>query len=318
MRRSLLAALLALFVIPAAAQTFPGQVPPFSIFCNPTGTPAALQPCPATATQSPLQVTGTAPPTLSLDLSQPFHFTNGTASTSPTTGAVIIDQGLGVGDRINVGGSSTQPSVISNGWQQVLVLTSPQADTYFSMANAPFGTFGYIGSGGALVTGSYGTDLAFRSNGQLAFGTGGPNLALTLDTSQSAHFVGQLFVPAMTQTAAAQLGTVCFGTSGAITYDATLGCLTSTARVKHDIAPLGGSLDRIAALQPKTFVRNDDVSNRQQIGLIAEDVEAVESRLVAYDTEGKPRGWSQPGMIAELVGAVRELKSRLEKLEVCR
>lgn len=131
----------------------------------------------------------------------------------------------------------------------------------------------------------------------------------------------QLNVAAMTQTATAQSGTVCYNSgTGAVTYDATLGCLASSARFKTDIIGIKRS-DALAltmALAPVSFRKRrefgGDVDTSYQVGFIAEQVADVDERLVSRNEDGV-RGVRYQQMTAILAGAVQELKREIDALK---
>ena len=75
-----------------------------------------------------------------------------------------------------------------------------------------------------------------------------------------------------------------------ITGDGKLGTLTSSARFKDDIKPMANTSESILALKPVTFryKREIDPEGIPQFGLLAEDVDAVNPKLVVHDKKGKP------------------------------
>ena len=69
-----------------------------------------------------------------------------------------------------------------------------------------------------------------------------------------------------------------------------LGTLTSSARYKDEIKPIGKSSEALFALKPVTFhyKKEIDPAGTPQFGLVAEEVEKVNPHLVVRDEEGKP------------------------------
>jgi len=69
-----------------------------------------------------------------------------------------------------------------------------------------------------------------------------------------------------------------------------LGTMTSSARFKDDIKPMAKASEALFALTPVTFryKKEIDPAGASQLGLVAEDVEKVNSDLVVRDKEGKP------------------------------
>src|SRR4029077_8769463 len=73
------------------------------------------------------------------------------------------------------------------------------------------------------------------------------------------------------------------------TYSGQLGLLSSSERFKDGIEPMSKASEAILALQPVTFryKKKIDPNGIPQFGLVAEEVEKVNSDLVARDAEGK-------------------------------
>ena len=75
-----------------------------------------------------------------------------------------------------------------------------------------------------------------------------------------------------------------------INSDDTLGTMTSSARFKQDIKPMDKASEALFALKPVAFRYKKEIDplGTSQFGLVAEDVEEVNSDLVVRDKEGKP------------------------------
>jgi hypothetical protein len=75
-----------------------------------------------------------------------------------------------------------------------------------------------------------------------------------------------------------------------INSDHKLGTATSSKRFKKDIRPMDSASKELFALKPVSFRYKGhiDAAGRTQFGLVAEDVEKVNSDLVVRDREGKP------------------------------
>jgi hypothetical protein len=65
--------------------------------------------------------------------------------------------------------------------------------------------------------------------------------------------------------------------------------MTSSARFKDEIKPIGKASEALFALKPVAFryKKNIDPAGTPQLGLIAEDVEKVNPDLVMRDEQGK-------------------------------
>lgn len=87
---------------------------------------------------------------------------------------------------------------------------------------------------------------------------------------------------------------------------------TSDRRLKHDIMPLEGSLDRLLGLRGVTFAYNDPkragACEGTMMGFIAQDVEPIFPRWVSTDAEGY-KAITITGFEALTVEALRELRA---------
>jgi hypothetical protein len=86
---------------------------------------------------------------------------------------------------------------------------------------------------------------------------------------------------------------------------------TSDIRLKENITPLGGSLNKIKQLNPVTYQWKDKIAGGDEIkmGFIAQEVENVEPLLVFTNKVDGFKGIHIDGMIPMLVEAVKELSS---------
>ncbi|MDC0676532.1 tail fiber domain-containing protein [Sorangium atrum] len=94
--------------------------------------------------------------------------------------------------------------------------------------------------------------------------------------------------------------------------------LFSDRLLKHDIAPLGPVLGRVLRLQGVQYRWVDEkMGAGPQIGLIAQDVEAVFPELVSETHEGT-KSVDYARLVAPLVEAVKELAAEVEALKLAR
>lgn len=134
--------------------------------------------------------------------------------------------------------------------------------------------------------------------------------------TQATTLNGTLALPNTTSATAAQTGTLCYGTLGAVTYDPSLGCLTSTKDNKKDIITYSGGLDKVLKMRPVSFYYKDTkMTPGEQLGVIAEEILPIESRLIGYGSDGKIRGVKyEGGMDAILISAIQEQEARLDHI----
>ena len=122
----------------------------------------------------------------------------------------------------------------------------------------------------------------------------------------------------LSQTSAAQSGTVCYNSGTLlVTYDATLGCLTSLEETKDIHGPIIGALAKVIDMKPFWFSpinRPPGSDLAEQPGFGAHQIEAVDKRLVGYSEDGKLMGVRYMEMTAVLAAAIKELKADNDNL----
>lgn len=158
------------------------------------------------------------------------------------------------------------------------------------------------------------TNLTFNAKGSGTMGIGTTSTGtVTIAATATPTTIPSTTITIAGVTTGTNADTLCLSAGGVILLQAAA-CTISSARFKKNIAPLGSSaLGIIERLQPVTFnmkgENRDPNYARLQIGLIAEDVEAVDERLAIYEDDLiTPKSYRQESVIALLVGSVKELK----------
>jgi hypothetical protein len=84
--------------------------------------------------------------------------------------------------------------------------------------------------------------------------------------------------------------TVASGVPVQINSNNQLGTMPSSKRFKEEIKPVDKASEMLFSLKPVSFRYKKDIDPKglSQFGLVAEDVEKVNSALVVHDKEGKP------------------------------
>jgi hypothetical protein len=102
-----------------------------------------------------------------------------------------------------------------------------------------------------------------------------------------------------------------------VNSDGKLGTTTSSRRFKEQIKPMAQVSEAIFALEPVSFRYNKDIdpAGTSQLGLVAEDVEKVNSDLVVRDKEGKPYSVRYDQVNAMLLNEFLKEHKKVEKLE---
>jgi hypothetical protein len=96
-----------------------------------------------------------------------------------------------------------------------------------------------------------------------------------------------------------------------------LGTLTSSKRFKEQIKPMGQESEALFALKPVSFryKKEIDPAGKSQLGLVAEDVERVNSDLVVRDKDGKPYSVRYDQVNAMLLNEFLKEHKKVEELK---
>lgn len=141
-------------------------------------------------------------------------------------------------------------------------------------------------------------------------------------TAFSINSAGLLANPTITSDATRTDASVCEDTTTHAFYSGsgTLGiCLgTSSARYKHDIAPLTVGLLQIMRLRPISYYLNADHGDPMHLlyGFTAEDMQTVTPALVGLDKSGRPNTADYVGLIPVLVQAIQQQQVEIDALRV--
>lgn len=142
---------------------------------------------------------------------------------------------------------------------------------------------------------------------------------------------GKIYVPSLTADAAAHTYTLCGeATTFELRLDTTT-CVLSALKFKTNIADLDLGIKELMQVRPVVFnwkptgdekYDNNINIKHQQIGVIADEVEKIDSRLVTYDNQGEIKGFNYEFYTAWLTKAIQDIwqkvvgiDERVEKLE---
>ena len=151
-----------------------------------------------------------------------------------------------------------------------------------------------------LTTGSNNIDIG-------AFGAPGDSETIRIGRQglQNSTFIQGIFGVAMS------------GSVVVVNQSGKLGVTTSSARFKDEIKLMDKASEAVLALQPVTFRYKKDIDpeGTRQFGLIAEQVEKVDSDLVVRDKEGKPFSVRYEAIKTMLLNKFLKEHTKTEKLE---
>ena len=111
--------------------------------------------------------------------------------------------------------------------------------------------------------------------------------------------------------------TVAGGVGVIVDTDGQLGTVVSSERFKDEIQPMDKASEAILALKPVTFRYKHELDPKgiPQFGLVAEDVEKVNSALIARDAQGKPYTVRYEAVNAMLLNEFLKEHQKVQRLE---
>lgn len=117
-------------------------------------------------------------------------------------------------------------------------------------------------------------------------------------------------------TNSAGTGPVCYSTSTHLITTNTVACTVSDIRLKKNIEPYTGALDKVMQLRMKQFdFRDIAYGTQHQVGLIAQEVEQVIPAVVGTGSDGfKSVGYDKLSVYA--IGAIQEQQAEINDLRI--
>ena len=238
------------------------------------------------------------------------------------SGAYINFQESGTGDELVI-------TPISNGGivNAIYGFNAPLLDvagsTYANTQSCNFGQ----GAGTQTYTGTYVDGSATCSDFAIASSSADKNLYINRPTGSNIDFVegggtdNEVDIQAGGTVQIAQNIVVHNNTSAnhpfAAVFDSEISATSyvtaSDSRLKHDVTTLSDSLQKIQALRGVNYVLNSDATNKRQIGVIAQEVEAQFPEVVVTGEDGF-KAVAYDRLVAPLIEAVKEQQAEIEEL----
>lgn len=173
-----------------------------------------------------------------------------------------------------------------------------------------------VGGSGTTQTVTYKTTTGTGASGAdhiFVVGTNGGTESLRLKNDGSINSAKTVFLTALTA-ASGTPSSICQNAgTGEVTVNAALTCTVSSRRFKNSIRDQDAAWPILAALVPREFKMNDSPAWR--IGFIAEEVDQVDPRLIAYDAIGRPHSVRYEDVTSLLTKGMHELNARIQRLE---
>ena len=89
--------------------------------------------------------------------------------------------------------------------------------------------------------------------------------------------------------------------------------INSDARLKANIISLGATLSKLLQIDGKSYTMKKDKSEKQKIGLLAQDIEKVFPELVSESNGIKSVNYQ--GLVPVLINALKEQQSEIDELK---
>jgi len=191
------------------------------------------------------------------------------------------------------------------------------AGTVTSTGLLTAGTISPAGGGGAAVVAAQ-----FNGTAKIGSAVGNINLALEIFHASGSLANGASYLICR-NSAGSDIGGFWQASQSTVSVTASNIVYSSDYRLKHDITDLEGSLARMCALRPRSYIWNcEHRCTRGGDGFIAHELQEVVPYAVfgekdAVDDEGEPvyQKIDVTKLIPHLVGAIQELTRRLAVLE---
>jgi hypothetical protein len=158
--------------------------------------------------------------------------------------------------------------------------------------------------------------LTSDTNGNLSWSAAGPVLTAN-NTDSAANFL--VFT---TSTSGNLTAARVANTTRILSYQPSTGTLnttlfneTSSIALKENFRPIDDALDKVLRLTGLMYDRKDG-SQKNEVGLIAEDVDKIIPYVVGKNDEGKPSHIAYQRLVTYLIESVKDLKRQIDDLKV--
>ncbi len=160
----------------------------------------------------------------------------------------------------------------------------------------------------ASANASQSGNLTFYGTSPTIATTGMKNLIIGDANTGGLILNGLLPVPGGT------LGDICISGTNVVLATGT-SCATSSQRYKNTIETSNVGLSEVLKMRPVTFYYNDDPEKKSlMLGFIAEEVDKIDPKLVAYNKEGLPDSVRYENYTAVLTKAIQEQQAQITAL----
>ena len=239
---------------------------------------------------------------------------SGGITASPATGSTVTINPTDVGaiNNVNIGASTRRTgaftTLASNGL--TTFTQGGQGTSTTDATHAVLVTGGLGVSGNAYATTFIGALTGTASSATTA--TNATNIATTGAVSTAATYYPTFVASNGSSNQGANTATALTFNPGTGTLTATIVTASSDARLKENIKPITGALALVQQLEGVLFNRIGQT--REEIGVIAQQVEAIVPQLVFTDEEGM-KSVAYANTVALLIEAIKEQQVQIEELK---
>lgn len=243
---------------------------------------------------------------------RPYNSPSKNVQATQITGTVpVANGGTGVTTSTGSGSVVLSASPTLTGTANAAALTLSGAQTYGA-------SVGNLNADGAIVTKYVTGDHQYYTGvatGMRVVNQAANTVLMTISNT------GVITFPQVTTGTNADF--LCMSSGNMLTLQ-TSACTISSRRFKENIAPLTGSaLRKIGALRPVVFnmielehPNADNNYGRTQVGLLAENVAAVDPKLAIYEQDGTtPKSYRQEALLALAIKAIQEQQLEINALK---
>ena len=127
---------------------------------------------------------------------------------------------------------------------------------------------------------------------------------------------GTVTFPGLPQSAAAQTYTVCGDSAFRLIFETSAtACAVSAEKFKTDIMPLNIGLKELLKVEAVSYKLKDQTLDKtDHIGVIADQVLPIESRLITYDINGDTHGFDYLGFTAWIQNSIKDFYAEFRRL----
>ena len=169
-----------------------------------------------------------------------------------------------------------------------------------------------LDAAGDIVLDADGADIIFKDDGTTIakFTNSSSDFVITTDVDDK-----DFIVKGQDSTSEITAMTLDMSAAGAATFNNDVTAF-SDKRLKTDISNIENGLDKVMRMQGVYYKRNDVTDPRQQIGVLAQDMDAIMPEVVlTAEDEMQTKSVDYGKLTAVLIEAIKELKTEIDELK---